>query len=113
MSFNLQAAKRVLEGSAFTFGDPDWAGHADRFTVSGTASWVKGRLGGCPITATSKEQPTIAHSSVEAEFVAALSGAFECTGPRQQWNWLRKSGHDSGIRFEMGRNSIINDENPI
>ena len=45
MSFNLEAVKRALEGSVLTNGDADWAGDADRFSVSGSASWVKDRLG--------------------------------------------------------------------
>ena len=52
--------------------------------------FVKGRLGWYPITATSRNQSTIALGSGEAELVAALSGDCEGMGPRQQWNWLRK-----------------------
>ena len=37
-------------------------------------------------------QSTIALGSDEAELVAALSGAFQCMGLRQQWNWLLKFG---------------------
>ena len=58
--------------------------------MSGTASWVTGRLGWYQITATSQKQSTIALGSGEAELVAALSGACEGMGPRQQRNWLRR-----------------------
>ena len=75
MSLNLEAVNRAPDGSVLTYGDADWAGDTDRFSVSGTASWVKGRFGWYPITASSKKQPTIALSSGEAELVAALSGA--------------------------------------
>ena len=92
MTFNLEAVRRAPEGSVFTCGNAVLAGDADRFSVSGTASWAKDRLGWYPPTATSKKQSTIAPSSGEAELVAALSGACEGMGLRQQWNWLRKSG---------------------
>ena len=49
----------------------------------------------CPITFTSKKQPTIALSSGEAEFLASLSGAYEGMGQRQQWDCLRKFGDDA------------------
>ena len=62
-----------------------WAGDADRFSVSGTASWLRGKLGWYPITAPSRKQSTIALSSGEAELIAALSGGW-------QWNWLLKFG---------------------
>ena len=82
---NVEAVKRALDG------DSDWAGAADRFSVSGTASWVRGKLGWYPITASSKKQSTIA-LSCEADLVAALSGTCECMGLRQQWNWLLNFG---------------------
>ena len=69
-----------------------WAGDADRFSVSGTASWLRGKLGWYPITASSRKQSTIALSSGEAELVAALSGGCERMRLRQQWNWLLKFG---------------------
>ena len=71
--FTLEAVERASEGSVLTYGDADWAGDADGFSVSGTASWVKGRLGWYPITAMNRKQSTIALSSGEAELVAALS----------------------------------------
>ena len=73
MFFTLKAVERASEGSVLTCGDADWAGDADRFSVSGTASWVKGRLGWYPIPAMNKKQSTIAISSGEAELVAAPS----------------------------------------
>ena len=94
-TLNLKAVKRASEGSMLTYDDSDWAGDADRFSVSGTASWVRGKLWGCPITASSKKQSTIALSNGEAELVAALSGACEGLGLRQQWNWLLKFGRDA------------------
>ena len=48
-------------------------GDADRFSVSGTASWLRGKLGWYPIIASNRKQSTIALSSGEAELVAALS----------------------------------------
>ena len=71
MTFNLEAVTRAPEGSVFPCGNAVLAGDADRFSVSGTASWAKDRLGWCLPTATSKKQSTIAHSSGEAELVAA------------------------------------------
>ena len=70
---NLEAVKRALVGSVWTYVDSDWDGDADRFSVSGTASWVQGKLGWYPITASSKKQSTIALSSGQVELVAALS----------------------------------------
>ena len=83
MSFNLEAVQRAPDGSVMTYGDADSVTLIG-FSVSGTASWVKGRLGWYPITATSKKQSTIALSNGEAELVAALFGACEGMGPRQQ-----------------------------
>ena len=71
-------------------GDADWVGDVGRFSVSGTASWVKGRFGWYPITAPGKKQSTIALSSGEAELVAALSGACEGMGLRQQAELVAK-----------------------
>ena len=90
MSFNLEAVKRAPEGSVLTYGDADWAGDADRSSVSGTASWAKGRFGWYPITAPGKKQSTLALSSGEAELVAALSGACEGIGLRQQAELIAK-----------------------
>ena len=90
-----EAAKRAPEGPVLAKGDSDCCDDADRFSVSGTASWVKGRLGWYPITVTSKKQSTVALGSGEAELVAALSGTCEGMGLRQQWNWLRKSGNNA------------------
>ena len=81
-TLNLEAVKRAPVGSVLTYGDTDWAGNADRFSVSGVVS-LRGKLG-CPITASSTKQSTIALSSGEAELVAALS--------RQRWNWQRQFG---------------------
>ena len=74
---NLEAVKRAPMGSVLTYGNSDWAGDADRFSVSGTASRLHGKLGWYPIIASSRKQSTIALSSGEAELVAALSGACE------------------------------------
>ena len=52
-----------------TYGDSDWAGDADRFSVSGTAAWVQGKLGWYPITTSSKKQSTIALSCGEADWL--------------------------------------------
>ena len=75
-TLNLEAVERAPGGSVLTYGDPDWAGDADRFSVSGTASWVQRKLGWYPITVSSKKQSTIALSS--GELAAALAGA--CDG---------------------------------
>ena len=56
-TLNLEAVKRPPVGPVSTYGDPDWAGEADRFCVSGTASWLRSKLRWYPITA---EQKTIA-----------------------------------------------------
>ena len=91
-TLNLEDMKRVLVGSVLTYGDSDWAGDADRFSVNGTVSWLRGKLGWYPITASSRKQAKIAISSGEAELVAALSGACDGMSLRQQWNWLLKFG---------------------
>ena len=36
-TLNLEAVERAPVGSVLTYGDSDWAGDADRFSVSGTA----------------------------------------------------------------------------
>ena len=71
-TLNLEAVKRAPVGSVLTYGDPDWAGDADRTSVSGTASWLRSKLGWYPITASSRKPSTIALSSGETELVAAL-----------------------------------------
>ena len=38
-TFNLDAVRGAREGSVMAYGDSDWAGDANRFSVSGTASW--------------------------------------------------------------------------
>ena len=53
-TLNLEAVKRAPVSSVLTYGDSDWAGDADRFSMSGTASWLRGKLG-TPITASSKK----------------------------------------------------------
>ena len=72
-TLNLEAANRAHVGSVLTYGDSDWAGHADRFRVRGTASWLRGKLGWYPITTSSRKPSTFALSSVDAELVAGLS----------------------------------------
>ena len=64
-TLNLEAVKRAPVDSVLTYRDSDCAGDADRFSVSGTASWLR------------RKQSTVALSSGEAELVAALSGACE------------------------------------
>ena len=71
------SCERASVGSVLTYGDSDWAGDADRLSVSGIASWLRGKLGWFPIIASSRKQSTIALGSGEAELVAALSGACE------------------------------------
>ena len=73
-SLNQEAVKRAPLSSVLTCGDSDWVGDADRFSVTGTASWVRGKLLWYPITASSKKQSMMALSSCEAQFVAAFSG---------------------------------------
>ena len=53
-TLNLEAAGRAPVGSVLTYGDSDWAGDADRFSVSGAASWLRGKLGWYPIIASSR-----------------------------------------------------------
>ena len=60
--------------------------------MSGTASWLRGKLGWYPIIASRRKQSTIALSSGKAELVAALSGGCEGMSLRQRWNWLLKFG---------------------
>ena len=63
-------------GTVLTYGDSDWADDADRFSVSGAASWLHGKLGWHTRSwHRAEKQSTIALSSGEAELVAALSGA--------------------------------------
>ena len=77
---NLEAVTRAPVSYVWTYGDSEWAGDAYRFSVSGAASWLRGKLGWYPIIASSRRQSTIALSSGEAELVAALSGACEGMG---------------------------------
>ena len=91
-TLNLEDVNRAPVGSVLTYGDSDTAGDVDRFSVSGTASWLRGKLAWYPITASSRKQSMIALSSGEAELVAALSGACEGMSLRQQWDWLLKFG---------------------
>ena len=72
-TLNLEAVKRAPVVSVLTHGDSDWAGDAHRFSVSGTASWLRGKLGWYQITASGRKQSTIALSNDEAELVAAYS----------------------------------------
>ena len=41
----LEAVRRAPVGSVLTYGDSEWAGDADPFSVSGSASWLRGNLG--------------------------------------------------------------------
>ena len=91
-TLNLDAARRAFVGSVLTYGNSDWAGDDDRFSVSRGASWLRGKLGWCPIVAPSRNKSTTALSSGEAKLVAALSGACEGMGLRQVWNWLEQFG---------------------
>ena len=81
-------------GSVLTYGDSDWAGDADRFSVSGAASWLRGKLGWYPIIASSRIQSTIALSSGEAELVAALC---------DKWNRLRQFENTDGEETEASQ----------
>ena len=49
-TLDLEAVKRAPVGSVLTYGDSDWAGDTDRFSVSGTALWLRSKLGWYPIT---------------------------------------------------------------
>ena len=51
-TLNLEAVKRA----PVTYGDSDWASDADRFSVSETASWLRGKLGWYPINASRRKQ---------------------------------------------------------
>ena len=90
-TLNLEAARRALVGLVLTYGDSDWAGDADRFSKSGAALRLRGKLGWCPI-ASSRNKSTTALSSGETKLVAELSGACEGMGLRQRWNWLEQFG---------------------
>ena len=96
-------------GSVLTYGDSDWASDAGRFSVSGTASWLRGKLGWYPITASSRKQSTIALSSGEAELVAALSGACEGMGLRQQWTWPRQFGSNDEMQTDAAQQILCCD----
>ena len=54
-TLKLETVERAPEGSVLAYGHSDWAGDADRFSVSGTASWLRGKLGWYPITASRKK----------------------------------------------------------
>ena len=95
--------KRNPVGSVWTYGDSDLAGDADRLSVSGTASWSRGRV--------ELKTVNVALSSGEAELVAALSGA--CEGRRRMrrhnrscgvtplQRWVRSSARAQLVRREM------------
>ena len=55
-TLNLEAVKVAPEGSVLTHGDSVWAGDADRFSASGTASWAQSKPNWYPITASGKKQ---------------------------------------------------------
>ena len=103
MDFDMDVAKRAARGSVMTFADSDWAGDADRRSNSGTATWVRGKLGWYPISATSRKQTTVALSSGEAEMVAALSGACEGLGINELWQWLVDFKSD----FELSTGGVV------
>ena len=90
-SNHLQVAKRILrylqgtvhQGLSFTLGplvlsaysDANWAGDPlDRKSISGIVVF----LGHSPITWSAKKQPTVSHSSTEAEYRALASAAELC-----------------------------------
>ena len=108
-TLNLEAVKRAPVGSVSTYGDSDWTGDADRFSVGGSASWLRGKLGWYPIIASNRKQSTIALSSGEAELVAALSGVCEGMGLRQQWNWLRQFGDDDEVQTDASQQILCCD----
>ena len=54
-TLNLEAVKRDNVELVLTRWDSDRAGDADRFSVSGTSSWLRGKLGWYPITASSRK----------------------------------------------------------
>ena len=108
-TLNLEAARRALVGSVLTCGDSDSAGDDDLSSVSGAGSWLRGKLGWYPITASGRKQSTIALSSGEAELVAALSRACEGMGLRQQWNWLEQFGCNDGEPTEASQQILCCD----
>ena len=65
MTFNLEAVRRALEGSALTCGNAVLTGDADRFSVSGTASWAKGRLGWYTLTENKLRSSQRSHPAAE------------------------------------------------
>ena len=108
-TLNLEAVKRASVGSVLTYGDSDWAGDADRFSVTGTASWLRGKHGCYPIIASSRKQSTIALSSGEAELVAALSATCEGMGLRQQWKCVRQFGCEDEEKTEASQQILCSD----
>ena len=54
-TLNLDAARRALVGSVLTYGNSDWAGDDDLSSVSGAGSWLRGKLGWYPITASGRK----------------------------------------------------------
>ena len=103
---NLEAVKRAPVGSVLTYGDSNWAGDVDRFSVSGAASWLHGKLAWYPIVAPSRKQSTLALSSGEAELVAALSGACQGMGLR---HWLRQFGNTDDEETEASQQILCCD----
>ena len=93
MQFGMEAAEKAHEGSVLTHSESDWAGDADRFSVRGTVvslrqTWLISRDCIQP-----EAIDTIAISSWEAEMFAAVSGACEGVGLKQQWNWSESLGN--------------------
>ena len=95
-------------GSVLTYGDSDWAGDADLFSVSGAIGYVANLAG-----ARSKhraENSQRSHSAVaKLSWSAALSGAREGMSLRQQWNWQRQFGSTDDEAIEASQQILCCD----
>lgn len=96
------AYKRAPKLDINVFTDADWAGDTkERKSTSGLII----TLGGSPVIFASRQQPTVALSSTEAEFVAACEGAKEIL-------WLTtfltelKIEHERPVMFVDNRSTI-------
>jgi hypothetical protein len=124
---HLVAAKRVLrylagtqvysikysgngKSEVYGYSDADWGG--DSATMRSTTGYIF-FLGNGPISWTSRLQPTIAHSSAEAEYMALCSATQEAIHLRQLMQEMGFSQQGSTKIYEDNQGCIAMSKNPV
>ena len=98
-TLNLEAMQTAPVGSVLTCGDSCWARDAARFSVSGTASWLRGKLGWYPIIQHRAENRRRLRSAV-----AKLSWLLHFQEPVKAWFYDSSAiGYDSSATTTRGR----------